>query len=316
MYFFELFSHADRFSYRAHIISSTTCVLIVYTTLTFLPPFLLTFYTGDFWTKESVYSEQPLLGRSTKYIVIAENNVAGSNRFFISSYSTLNWNFRESLIPGYAIESFYDIDSDGKIDQIRISFDLIFPDSNIIIRSINVWLILQYELREKQRINMETMALVSIVPSSALTPSTNSNITVYGQLILEQRQTILDAGNDSTYNKSIIDVRSLSSPPDLDSILDGYFTRKYYTSYQAKYTWITPRTTIDSNTVTLNVVVNSGRQSILYTPGFWQEFKWGWIQYISVLIPFMIVFNRLKLFVFSNHLVRTLVPLSKHRHKA
>jgi hypothetical protein len=291
-------------------------VLILCTALTFLPPFLLTYYTGDFWPKESYYSEQPHLVNQTKYILIAESDLT-INKFLMSSYSTLNNNFQSGLISGIVTQSSSDIDGDGLIDQYRISFDLIFPSTVATIRSINVWLIFQYELIEKQHITMETMALVNIIPSSTLQTSDNKNLTVYGQLIFEQNTAIESAGNDSIYNTSIINIdSSLSNIPNLNSILDEYFTRKYYTSFENQYTWSTPRTTSNGNTLTISIVVNSGRQLIRYQPGFWQEFKWGWIQYISVFLPFMIVFNRLKLFVFGNHLVRTLVPLSIHRHKA
>jgi hypothetical protein len=314
MYFFELFSHSDRFTYRAHLTSSATCAFILCTALTFLPPFLLTYYTGNFWLKESFYSEQPRLYNTTKYILITENT--GSDGFFLSSYATLNNNFQDGLIPGSTILSTSDIDGDGLIDQFRISFDLVFSQSNIIINSINILLIFHFELSDKQYIIMETMAPISIVPPYTLTAADNKNLTVYGQLIFEQNNPIQSFGSDLTYNTSIINITSSSSsPPNLDSILSEYFTRKYYTSYQSQYTWITPRTTTDSNTITISVVVNIGRQKIRYTPGFWQDFKWGWIQYISVFLPFVIVFNRLKLFVFSNHLVRTLDPLPNQRQK-
>jgi hypothetical protein len=316
MYFYELFSHADRFSYRAHIISSSTCAIILCTALTFLSPFLLTYYTGDFWTKESVYSEQPYLDNNTKSILIAQNN-GPDNEFFYSSDSTLNQNFYSNLIPATTTTASYDIDGDGLIDQFSISFDLIFSSPSTVITNINIWLIFQYQLSKKQLINMETMALISIIPPSSISTNSNLNITVYGQLLFQQQQGIQRAGNDSTYNQSIIDVENLSSSPDLNAILDDYFTRKYYTTYETQYTWITPRTTpTDTSKLTVTVVVNNGRQAIRYVPGFWQDFKWGWIQYISVLFPFMIVFNRLKLFVFSNHLVRTFVPLTTHRYKA
>jgi transmembrane protein 231 len=293
-------------------------VLILCTTLTFLSPFLLTYYTGDFWPQESLYSEQPRLDNQTKYILIAENNDQTTVGFFLSSYSILNNNFQGAILPGSIVQSSSDINGDGLLDQFRISFDLASSQATTIIRNINIWLIFQFELSVKQRINMETMALISIVPPAGIVANANTNLTVYGQLIFEQKNAIQSSGNDSTYNQSIINIdNSLSSTPNLDSILDEYFTRKYYTSYQTQYIWSTPRTTTtDTNTITITVVVNIGRQLIRFTPGFWQEFKWGWIQYISVLLPFLIVFNRLKLFVFSNHLVRTFVPLPIHRHKA
>ncbi|CAF5122381.1 unnamed protein product, partial [Rotaria magnacalcarata] len=42
---YELFSHPDRFSYRARLISGATFVFISCLALTYLPPFLLTYYT-------------------------------------------------------------------------------------------------------------------------------------------------------------------------------------------------------------------------------------------------------------------------------
>ena len=317
MYLYEVFSHADRFRYHAQIISSATCAFILCIALTLLPPFLLTFYTGDFWIQESFYSEQPRLANETKYILLAPNSDS-NNRFFMSSYATLNQNFQEFAIPGSVIQSASDVDGDGLIDQYRISFDLTLTSTAATLSSINVWLIFPYELRGRQRITMETMALISIVPPSEFTAGTNKNITAYGQLTFQQKMAIQNSGNDSTYNRSIIPTdNSLSTPGSLDSILDEYFTRKYYTSYQNQYTWLTPRTTTtDTNRITISIVLNCGRQSIRFRPGFWQAFKWGWIQYISVLLPFLAVFNRMKLFVFSNQLVRTLVPFPIHRHKA
>ena len=318
MYYYELFSHPDRFTYRAHILSSTTYVLIVCTTLTFLSPFLLTYYSGDFWPQVAYYSEQPRLANRTKFILVAETDSITATQSFMSSYGTLNNYFQAGAVPGNVAESSSDIDGDGLIDQYRISFDLTFSSTSITIRSINVWLIFQYELRGRQHITMETMALINVVPSSLLQPSSNQNITVYGQLIFEQNTAIQNAGNDSVYNTSIINTdSSLTNIPNMNSILDQYFARKYYTAFKNLYTWTSPRTTAgDTNKVTVSVVVNSGRQSIRYRPGFWQELKWGWIQYISLFLPFMIVFNRLKVFVFTNNLVRTFAPLSIHRHKA
>ncbi|CAF1412046.1 unnamed protein product [Rotaria magnacalcarata] len=313
---YELFSHPDRFSYRARLISGATFVFISCLALTYLPPFLLTYYTGEFWTQESTYSEQPRLSNRTKYILIVDNDNVNNNKFFLSSYSTLNNNLKNVILSGYETESSYDIDGDGLLDQFRISFNLIFSQTNVVIRNINIWLIFEYELSDKQRVNMESMALINIVPPSTFTSSNNKNLTVYGQLVFEQRQTIRDSGSDSTYNKAIIDATSSTSTPDLQSILDEYFARKYYTSFETQYTWITPQTTVVANTVAINAVVNIGRQAILYTPGFWQDFKWGWIQYVCVLAPFLIVFSRLKLFAFSNHLVQTLFPLPYHQHKA
>lgn len=316
MYYYELFSHPDRFSYRAHLVSNSTCVLILCTVLTFLSPFLLTYYTGNFWTKDSVYSEQPRLGDRLKYILIVENSDADNTRFLATSYSIINSIFSSIIIPAIETTSSSDTDGDGLIDQLHISFDL--PSSETFeIRNIYLWLIFPFEFHSKQRITMETMALISIIPPYTITKNSNKNLTVFGQLKFEQKIPIEYSGNNSIYNRSIINIDSTSSTlPNFDSILSEYFTRDFYTTFENQYTSMSSRTTTTSTGVTINAVVNVGRQVVRYRPGFWQEFKWGWIQYISVLLPFLCVFNRLKLFVFSNHLVRTLEPLKQQRHKA
>ena len=310
----ELFSHADRFPYRAHIISSASLVIVLCTAFTFLPPFLLPYYTGGFWMRESVYSEQPRLNNSVKYALMVDTSSATATRFFMSSYSSVNRDFVAGLIFGKVRETVRDIDGDGLIDQIRVSFELTFPTTSTPINSITIWLAFQFELRKRQLIRMETLAPISFVPPSSLNANTRKNITIYGQLKFEQRQPIQSAGSDTSLNTPIISADSTLSINSA-AILGTYFSRKYYTSYQTDYISIAPPST-STATFTVNAVVNVGRQTVRFVPGFWEEFKWGWIQYISVLLPFMYVFDRLKLFVFSNQLVRTLVLVPTHRHKA
>uniref|UniRef100_A0A6I8PCI9 Transmembrane protein 231 n=1 Tax=Ornithorhynchus anatinus TaxID=9258 RepID=A0A6I8PCI9_ORNAN len=44
-------------------------------------------------------------------------------------------------------------------------------------------------------------------------------------------------------------------------------------------------------------------------PGFWEMIKFAWIQYISILLVFLWVFERIKIFVFQNQVVTT-VPVA------
>jgi transmembrane protein 231 len=312
---FELFSHAERFPYRAHIISSASLAIVLCTALTFLPPFLLTYYTGGFWMRESVYSEQPRLNNSIKYALMIDTADTTVKRFFMSSYSSVNRDFVAGVLFGKVSETTRDIDGDGLIDQFRVSFELIFPSTGSpVINSINIWLAFQFEFRRRERIIMETLAPISIVPPSRIVSSDRKNITIYGQLKFEQRQPIRNAGSDSSLNVPIIDADNTLSI-NSDTILGTYFSRKYYTTYQTDYVSIVPPSP-STAAFTVNAVVNVGRQTVRFIPGFWEEFKWGWIQYIAALLPFMFVFDRLKLFVFSNQMVRTLVPIPTHRHKA
>jgi transmembrane protein 231 len=43
--------------------------------------------------------------------------------------------------------------------------------------------------------------------------------------------------------------------------------------------------------------------------------KWGWVQYVSVLILFLFVFDRIKVFIYQNQLVQTLVQTPYNKEK-
>jgi transmembrane protein 231 len=54
---------------------------------------------------------------------------------------------------------------------------------------------------------------------------------------------------------------------------------------------------------------------INYVPGFWENFKWGWIQYLTILIPFLWIFTLAKIYIFENQLVPTIVVLPYEKVK-
>lgn len=315
MVLYEIFSHSDRFHYRTSLFSLATCFVILCAALTFLPPFLLTYFAGGFWVKESTYSEQPRLNFSSKYLVILDNTDSTSP-FFTSSYAAINSYFSTAFIPSSSVVTPVDSNNDGITDQFSITIQL--PSTSTAqINNINLWLVFQYELRARQSIIMETMVLINLRPASSILFSANPSVSTAGDLYLEQRRPIQSSGTDYTYNTSVIDLNTLisSSSLNLGSVLNAYLTRNYYTAYRSDYAqWSTGPSRVESM-LTINVVVNVPSQSIRFIPGFWQEFKWGWIQYISVLLPFIAVFNRIKEFVFRHRFVHTLVELPHHRHK-
>jgi len=314
---YEIFSHSDRFHYRANLFSLAICFLILCTALTFLPPFLFAYFAGGFWIKESSYTEQPRINYSSNYILIMENSDSTTtNQFFSSSYASINTIFQDVLIPGTNTFSAIDNNNDGITDQFSITFQF-FNQANVSFDNVDLWLIFQYELRARQYIYMETMLLINLVQPETISVSNNPNVSTIGEFILEQRQPIQSSGSDFTYNQSIIDLNNLftTSSLNLSTILDEYFTRKYYTTYQSEsIKWETGAITA-TNTLNINILINVDTQSIRFIPGFWQEFKWGWIQYVSVLLPFIIVFNRIKEFVFRKQFVRTLVEIPYHQYK-
>ncbi|CAF0768976.1 unnamed protein product [Adineta ricciae] len=306
MALFEVFSHSDRFHYRAKLCSLATCFLVLCTILTFLPPFLFTYYAEGFWIKEASYSEKPRVSYTN--FVLNLGQVAATNPYFASSYASLNTIFQSISIPGTtAIATEND-------NRFSLSLELPFQNSNIQIRYINLLLILQYELRGRQLIQMETLGLINLYSPGTIN---NARVTAVGELTLDQRVPFQSSGVDAQYNDSVIDLDNIlaTSSMDVNSITDNYFTRNYYTTFQPYLTNWEDRTSSGTGRITIDVTVNIRTQSIRFIPGFWQEFKWGWIQYLSFLLPFIYIFHRVKRFVFQNQLVRTLVEVPSHRCK-
>ncbi|CAF1411886.1 unnamed protein product, partial [Didymodactylos carnosus] len=151
-------------------------------------------------------------------------------RSFSSSYISLNAAFSSILLYANQKSVANDTDSDGIIDQYKIDF--IVPLAGAYkIGNIDAWLFFDYELRGRQSVVMETLALISLVPPKSVY---SNNVTVYGQLVFEQRKPIQSSGVDSSLNTSILTYDN-GAVPVLNTILDNYFTRNYYTTFQQQY---------------------------------------------------------------------------------
>lgn len=55
-------------------------------------------------------------------------------------------------------------------------------------------------------------------------------------------------------------------------------------------------------------IISALTSSSTYRPGFWETIKFAWIQYVSVLLIFLWVFERIQRFVFQNQVLTT-VPV-------
>ena len=66
---------------------------------------------------------------------------------------------------------------------------------------------------------------------------------------------------------------------------------------------------------TINIQIKYPFFQISYIPWFWEQFKYGWIQYIAILIPFLYVFNIVKVFIFENQLVNAICMNSEKGKK-
>ena len=93
----------------------------------------------------------------------------------------------------------------------------------------------------------------------------------------------------------------------IPTILKPYSQRNISTRLENSYTTWSPGR--GSSYFTLSSTIQYPTQTLTYTPGFWQVIKWGWVQYLSILIVFMYVATFVKNFVFSQQILPTLVNM-------
>ena len=305
MVLYKVYSQEHRLRYFAHPCSSAVLFQLCCLLLTFVPPLFTSYFTGGFYYKESTYSEQPRISFSGKYQLITGSSSlpvfsswdARLNNYFASSYYYPS-NLRTD-VPR-------DVDGDGIIDQNIIILNLVLPET-IAGKTINLWLLFQYALNRYPLINMEALGVISLkAPPSVLE---NATATVYGQLRFQQREAVTSHTNDTSVYGSVIDYGAYSLVPAFDEVLNNYASRNYFTTFDQDYVqWSSSTAAVTQ--LTLKVVLNTGLQPIRYVPSFWKEVRWTWIQYVTALIPFLYVMNKVKEFAFSNRLVRTIVKKS------
>ncbi|XP_054862935.1 transmembrane protein 231 isoform X2 [Amphiprion ocellaris] len=111
---------------------------------------------------------------------------------------------------------------------------------------------------------------------------------------------------------SVIDGSSpFASSYDLDNIIRSYQDRNLSTVLSCPMpVWTVGRAA--GSPFELNAEIRYPLEVISYRPGFWETIKLAWIQYVSVLLVFLWVFERIQRFVFQNQVLTTVpVPVGK-----
>ena len=303
MVLYRVFSQEHRIGYFAPLLSTAVIFQLACLLFTFLPPLFTSYFTSGFYYKELIYTEQPKATFLRRYHTIIGSSI------FSSSDAPLN-NYFPSLYTPSTLQTGIprDVDGDGIIDQETISIN-ITSSSAITTNTIDLWLIFRYALNRYPLVNMETYGILSLNAPRSL--SNYAGVTIYGQLRFVQREPLVSYKNVSALQGSLFDYGSTLFVPSFDSISAAYRSRNYSTIFYTEYIqWTPSSSTASSSLFTLKVVVNTGTQAIRYIPNFWKEFRWTWIQYITGLLPFYYVANKVKEFFFSNRLIRTIAKKS------
>ncbi|XP_037372064.1 transmembrane protein 231 isoform X1 [Talpa occidentalis] len=300
MALYELYSHPAERGYRAGLCSKAALFLLLAAALTYIPPLLVAFRSHGFWLKRSSYEEQPTVRFQHQVLLVAL--LAPEDRGYLawSTFPAFNrLQGRRLRIPLISTRE-EDKNQDGKMDLLHFHLELPLQSREHVV-GVQLILTFSYQLHRMSTFVMQTMAFLQ---SSFAVPG--SQLYVNGDLRLQQKQPLSYRGLDVRYNVSVINGTSpFASDYDLTRIVAAYQERNVTTILtDPNPIWLVGRAA--EAPFVINAVIRYPVEVISYRPGFWEMIKFAWIQYISILLIFLWLFERIKRFVFQNQVVTTI----------
>ncbi|XP_069312387.1 transmembrane protein 231-like [Eulemur rufifrons] len=303
----ELFSHPVERGYRAGLCSKAALFLLLAAALTYIPPLLVAFRSHGFWLKRSSYEEQPTVRFQHQVLLVA---LLGPERGGVLAWSTFpafNRLQRDRLRVPLVSTREEDRNQDGKMDRLHFKLELPLQSTEHVL-GVQLILTFSYQLHRMSTFVMQSMAFLQ---SSFAVPG--SRLHVNGDLRLQQRQPLSSGGLDVRYNVSVINGTSpFARDYDLTHIVAAYQERNVTTVLDdPNPIWLVGRAA--EAPFVINAVIRYPVEVISYQPGFWEMIKFAWVQYVSILLIFLWVFEKIKIFVFQNQVVTT-IPANATPH--
>uniref|UniRef100_A0A8C6QEL4 Transmembrane protein 231 n=1 Tax=Nannospalax galili TaxID=1026970 RepID=A0A8C6QEL4_NANGA len=315
MALYVLFSHPAERGYRAGLCSKAAFFLLLAATLTYIPPLLVAFRSHGFWLKRSSYEEQPSVRFQHQVLLVALLGPEPGAFLAWSTFPAFNRLLGHHLRVPLVSTREEDRNQDGKMDMLHFRLELPLQSTEHIL-GIQLILTFSYELHVSQPLffllQMSTFVMQSMafLQSSFAVPG--SQLHVNGDLRLQQKQPLSYSGLDVRYNVSVINGTSpFAHDYDLTRIVAAYQERNVTTVLSdPNPIWLVGRAA--EAPFVINAVVRYPVEVISYPFCFWEMIKFAWIQYVSILLIFLWVFERIKIFVFQNQVVTT-IPVSVPR---
>ncbi|XP_055011262.1 transmembrane protein 231 isoform X2 [Boleophthalmus pectinirostris] len=308
MAFYEVYSHPALIRYRSSVCTKATLFAVVALCLTYIPPLLVAYRSQGFWLKTKTYEEQPVVRFQYQTILMASTSAQGDYVAW-STFPHFNHLVGARLrIPSLSVRE-EDDNQDGKLDRLLLDMQLPLRAEEQLY-SLQLLLTFNYQLFRMSTVVMQSLACVhysSAVPGARL--------FISGDLRLQQRAPLPHRGLYNVYNVSVIDSSSpFASAYEFDDIIRKYQQRNLTTFLSTAMPVWTPGRAPTAPFV-LSAEIHYSTETITYYPGFWETIKFAWIQYVSVLLVFLWVLQRIQTFVFEKQLLTTVPGEPAHHHK-
>ncbi|XP_005403498.1 PREDICTED: transmembrane protein 231 [Chinchilla lanigera] len=300
MALYELFSHPAERGYRAGLCSKAALFLLLAAVLTYIPPLLVAYRSHGFWLKRSSYEEQPTVRFLHQVLLVALLQPEQGGFLAWSTFPAFNRLQGDRLRVPLVSTREEDRNQDGKTDVLHFKLELPLQPTEHVL-AVQLILTFSYQLHRMSTFVMQSMAFIQ---SSCAVPG--SQLYVNGDLRLQQKQPLSYSGLDVRYNVSVINGTSpFAQDYDLTRIVAAYQERNVTTVLSnPSPIWLVGRAA--EAPFVLNAVIRYPVEVVSYQPGFWEMIKFAWVQYVSILLVFLWVFERIKIFVFQNQVVTTI----------
>uniref|UniRef100_A0A8C4X199 Transmembrane protein 231 n=1 Tax=Eptatretus burgeri TaxID=7764 RepID=A0A8C4X199_EPTBU len=293
--------------YRAGIFSRASLFTLACLLLTCICPLLIAYRSHGLWPRTASYVEQPRV--TFRHEVLLMLHLQQSDQFLAwSTFQNLNGMLGDSLRIPLVKANEEDRNRDGKFDVLHFSLEMPLASSEVVL-SADLLLTFSYQLHR-----MATVKLQGMMYASHSSPLPGSELHVNGDLMLTQRQPLPHRGLDVRYDVAVINGSSpFTEAYDIPLIIRAYQERNVTTRLDNSVkVWRVGSEA--SNSFRIAVLLRYPEQTIVYQPGFWEMMKAGWVQYVSILLPFIWLFTRIKDFVFQNQVLSTIPkhPVKQH----
>lgn len=307
MAIYEVFSHPALIRYKSSVCSKATLFVVVVVCLTYIPPLLVAYRSQGFWIKTSSYEEQPVVRFQYEVIVVASTSPQGD---YVAWGTFPHFNHLQGAhlrVPAVSVRE-EDDNQDGKCERLLLQMTLpLKPEEQLY--SLQLLLTFSYQL-----FRMSTVAMQSLVYVHFSSAVPGARLFITGDLRLQQKAPLPHRGLYNFYNVSVIDSSSpFASAYELEHIIRKYQQRNLTTVLSNSMPVWTPGRA-STAPFELSAEIRYPLEVITYRPGFWETIKFAWIQYVSVLLVFLWVFQRIQTFVFERQLLST-VPGPRPHHK-
>eukprot|EP00040_Diaphanoeca_grandis_P030615 m.181354 g.181354 ORF g.181354 m.181354 type:complete len:315 (-) comp32059_c0_seq3:72-1016(-) len=286
----------------APLCSAATMFQIISIACTLVIPFYIAYNSAGMWIYERCYRLQPDVHFKHDAFLVGRSEPDFSLMVWSTS-SNFNTLMQKRLrIP--TLRSYeHDENLDGIYDWLDIEAEIPLEDDERL-SGVSVLLTFDYQLKEMVNLRMESVAFFDYTGVGS-----GSELSVDGPLVLKQKDSLSWSGTRTVYNTPVINTSSTDAESfDFAKVLRDYANRNETTVYEPSFAvWKADRGA--GQPFTLKMRVRYDSQRLCFRPQFLQELKFGWIQYLSILVPFIVWFDYVRWFVFSNNIVSSVTQL-------